>query len=143
MTKNFTTKFLVNQSPGRVFQAVTNVRGWWQGLYDEEIIGNTQELGDEFTFRAGAGAHCSKQRLIELVPNEKVVWLVTDSELSFVEKRDEWKGTKIVFDISRKGNKTEVTFTHEGLNAQVDCYESCTSAWRMYLDQKFLPLIQR
>ena len=141
MIKDFTTTFLVDQSPEQVFKAVTNVRGWWQGLYEEEIIGKTEELNDEFTFRAGEGVHYSKHRLIELVPNEKVVWLVTDSALSFVEKKDEWIGTRIVFDIARMGSKTQVRFTHEGLNPEVECYDSCSSAWQNYLDQKFLPLV--
>jgi hypothetical protein len=142
MTKDFTTTFLVDQTPNQVFKAVTNVRSWWQGLYEEEIIGETQGLNDEFIFRAGGGAHYSKQRLIELVPDQRVIWLVTEGELSFVEKKDEWKGTKIIFDISKKESKTQVKFTHEGLNSQVECYDSCSSAWQMYLDQKFLPLIE-
>lgn len=142
MAEDFTTTFVVDQSPQEVFEAVTDVRGWWRGLYQEEIIGQTQELNDEFTFRAGAGAHYSKQRLIELVPDQKVAWLITEGELSFVDKRDEWKGTKIIFDISRKGNKTQVTFTHEGLSPQMECYDSCSSTWQMYLDRKFLPLVK-
>jgi Activator of Hsp90 ATPase homolog 1-like protein len=142
MAKDFTTTFLVDQSPNEVFKAVTNVRGWWQGLYEEEINGKTQDLHDEFTFRAGGGAHYSKQRLLELVPDKKVVWLVTEGALSFVDKKDEWKGTKIIFDISTKGNKTKVQFTHEGLNPQIECYDSCSSAWQMYLDQKLIPLIK-
>jgi hypothetical protein len=142
MAKNFTTTLLVDKTAEEVFKAVTNVRGWWQGLYEEEIIGKTDRLLDEFTFRAGGGAHYSKQKLIELVPNEKVVWLVTEGKLSFVEKKDEWEGTKIIFDISRKGNKTQVRFTHEGLNAEVECYDSCSSAWQMYLDQKLRPMIE-
>jgi hypothetical protein len=142
MAKDFTATFLVDQSPQQVFKAVTNVRGWWQGLYEEEIIGSTKRLNDEFTFRAGAGAHYSKQRLIELVPDQKVVWLVTEGELSFVEEKNEWAGTKIIFNISKKGNKTEVKFTHEGLNPGVECFDSCSSAWQMYLDQKFLPLVK-
>lgn len=142
MAKDFTTTFLVDQSPKQVFKAVTNVRGWWQGLYEEEIIGKTEALNDEFTFRAGAGAHYSKQRLIEMVPDKKVVWLVTEGELSFVEKKDEWKGTKIIFDIAKKGNQTEVRFTHQGLNPDIECYDSCSSAWQMYLDQKFVPLVE-
>lgn len=141
MTKDFTTTFVVDQSPEQVFKAVTNVRGWWQGLYEEEIIGKTEKLDDEFTFRAGAGVHYSKHRLIELVPNEKVVWLVTDGALSFVERENEWIGTRIVFDITRIGSKTQVRFTHEGLTPDVECYGSCSSAWQMYLDQKFLPLV--
>jgi hypothetical protein len=142
MTKDFATTFLVDKSPKQVFNAVTNVRGWWQGLYEEEIVGKTQELNDEFTFRAGGGAHYSKHKVIEVVPDQKVVWLVTEGELAFIEKKDEWKGTRIIFDISPKGNKTQVTFTHEGLNPEVECYDACSSAWQMYLEQKFLPLIE-
>lgn len=141
-TKHFTTSFLVDQSPTQVFKAITNVRGWWQGLYEEEIIGKTHALHDEFSFRAGGGMHYSKQKLIELIPDKKVVWLVTESELSFVEKKNEWQGTKIIFDLSQKGNKTLVRFTHEGLNPEIECYDSCSSAWQNYLDQKFLPLIK-
>lgn len=142
MAKNFTVTFVVDKSPAQIFNVVTHVRGWWHGLFDEEIIGKTDELNEEFTFRAGSGVHYSKMRLIELVPDQKVVWLVTDAELSFIEKKDEWIGTKVIFDISKKGDQTQVTFTHEGLSTDVECYDRCSSAWQMYLNQKFLPLIQ-
>lgn len=142
MSKNFTLTFMVDQSPTQVFKVVTNVRGWWQGLFEEEIVGNTSELNEEFTFRAGGGLHYTKLKLVELVPNQKVTWLVTEAELSFVEKTDEWIGTKIIFDISRKEDKTQVTFTHEGLNNEIECYDRCSSAWQMYLTQKFLTLVK-
>ncbi len=142
MSKDFTTTFLVDQSPGQVFKAVTNVRGWWQGLYDEQFEGNTQSLHDEFTFRAGNGAHHTKQKLIEVVPDQKVVWLVTYSELTFIEKQDEWQGTRIIFDISKKGDKTELRFTHQGLVPEFECYDSCSSVWQMYLQEKLLALIK-
>jgi hypothetical protein len=142
MAKDFTTTFLVDQSPRQVFNAVTNVRGWWQGLYEEEIIGKSQDLNDEFTFRAGGGAHYSKQKLVELVPDKRVVWLVTEGELAYVGKKDEWQGTKIIFDISKVGEKTRVEFIHQGLIPEVECFDSCSSAWQMYLDQKFLPLVK-
>lgn len=140
--QNFTTTILVNESPDEVFNAITNVRAWWSGYYEEEITGSTERLNDEFSFRAGGGAHYSRQRLVEVVPNEKIVWLVTDSELSFIEKRNEWTGTKIIFDISKKGDKTQLVFTHEGLVPGVECYDSCTPAWSQYLQKKLLPLIK-
>jgi hypothetical protein len=142
MEKDFTTTFLVNESPEEVFKAVCNVRGWWQGLYSEEINGMTENTNDEFTFRAGDGAHFSKQKLIEVIPAEKVVWLVTQSELSFLKKKQEWDGTKIIFDISRKGNQTQLRFTHQGLLPEIECYDACSTAWTSYLKEKLLPLIK-
>ena len=99
---NFSVTLLSDQTVEDVFNAVTNVRQWWTGYYSEEFEGNTKELDDEFSFRAGGGAHYSKQKFVEVIPNKKIVWLVTDSELSFLEKKDEWTGTRIIFDISKK-----------------------------------------
>ena len=45
--KDFTTTILVEKSPTEVFDAINNVRGWWQG----EIKGNTEKLNDEFTYQ--------------------------------------------------------------------------------------------
>jgi uncharacterized protein YndB with AHSA1/START domain len=138
---DFTYTLITDQTPQKVFQAITNVRGWWVGYYSEKIKGGTEKLNDEFTFRAGDGAHYSKQKLVEVIPNKKVVWLITDSELSFIEKKDEWKGTKVTFEISEKGGKTQLVFTHHGLNPEIECYESCAPAWSQYLQNKLLPLI--
>ena len=139
--KNFTTTLIVDQTPEEVFNAIRNVRGWWSGYYSEEIKGDTEKLNDEFSFRAGGGAHYSRQKLIEVIPNKKVVWLITDSKLDFLEKKNEWTGTRVSFDISTKGNKTELVFTHEGLIPEIECYNSCAPAWSQYLHNKLLPLI--
>ena len=141
--KNFTATLIVDQTPEEVFNAVRNVRGWWSGYYSEEFEGNTEKLNDEFSFRAGGGAHYSRQKLVEVIPNKKIVWLVTDSKLDFLEKKDEWTGTKVSFDISTKGNKTELAFTHEGLTPEIECYNSCAPAWSQYLQNKLLPLITK
>jgi len=141
--KNFTTTLIVDQTPEEVFNVVMNVRGWWSGYYSEEIKGDTEKLNDEFSFRAGGGAHYSRQKLIEVIPNKKIVWLIIDSKLDFVEKKDEWTGTKVNFDISTKGNMTELVFTHEGLIPEIECYNSCAPAWSQYLQNKLLPLITK
>ena len=140
-TSNFTLTLLTERPMEEVFQAVNNVRDWWSGYYAEEFEGNAEKLNDEFSFRAGGGAHYSKQKLIEVIPNKKVVWLITESELSFLEKKDEWTGTKVIFEISKKGDKTQLVFTHEGLAPEVECYDACAPAWTQYLRNKLLPLI--
>lgn len=139
--KNFTTILVVEQTPEEVFNAVKNVRGWWSGYYSEEIKGNSEKINDEFSFYAGPGVHYSKQKLIEVIPGKRIVWLITESELSFLEKKDEWTGTKVIFDITAKENKTQLTFTHDGLNPDIECYNACAPAWSQYLQNKLLPLI--
>ena len=128
--QNFTTTFLVNQSPEEVFNAVNNVRGWWTG--EPGIEGNTDKLGDEFTYRY-KDFHYSKQRVTELIPGKKVVWLVTDSKLNFIKDKSEWTGTKISFEISEKNNKTQIRFTHVGLVPGIECYGDCSNAWSSYI----------
>ena len=139
--KNFTTTLIVDQTPEEVFNVVRDVRGWWSGYYSEDIKGDTEKLNDEFSFRAGGGAHYSRQKLIEVIPNKKVVWLITDSKLDFLVNKDEWTGTKVIFDISTKVNKTQLVFTHDGLMPEIECYNACAPAWSQYLHNKLLPLI--
>ena len=140
-TTDFTLTLTTKRTPMEVFNAVTNVRGWWSGYYAEEIEGGTHKQGDEFIFRAGDGAHYSKQKLVEVIPNKRLVWLITEAELTFVEKKHEWTGTKIIFDISEKAGNTELVFTHEGLNPDFQCFDACAPAWTQYLRNKLLPLI--
>lgn len=145
-TFDFRQTLLTEQTPPEVFQAVTNVRDWWSGFYSEEIKGSTEKPGDEFSFSAAGGAHYCKLKLVEVVPDKKVVWLVTESKLSFLEKMDEWTGTKVIFEISERdgksdGCRTQLIFTHEGLTPEIECYESCAPAWSRYLQNKLLPLI--
>src|SRR6266545_113441 len=64
---DFTTSFVVDQSPEKVFEAINNVRGWW----GEDVEGSHANVGDEFTYRV-QDVHYSKLRVIERIPNEKV-----------------------------------------------------------------------
>lgn len=142
-TTNFTLTLISDQTAHEVFQTINNVRDWWSGFHSEEFKGSTDKLNDEFTFRAEGGIHYSKQKLVEVIPDKKVVWLVTESDFSYVEKRDEWTGTKVIFEISEKGDKTQLVFTHEGLTPEIECYESCAPSWSQYLQSKLWPLINR
>jgi hypothetical protein len=134
--RDFTTTFSVDQTPEEVFEAITNVRGWWSG----ELDGPTDELGGEFTYRYQE-LHFSKQKVTELVPGKRVVWLVLDSYLEFIEDKREWNGSRVIFDIARKGDKTEVRFTHAGLVPAHECYGACSSAWSSYIRGSLRSLI--
>jgi hypothetical protein len=133
---SFTTTISVDQTPEEAFAAINNVRGWWTG----DIEGGTDKLGDEFTYRY-EDIHYSRQKITALVPGKKVVWLVSESYLSFVKDKTEWTGTEVTFDISRKGNQTEVRFTHVGLVPEFECFSDCSSAWGGYVNGSLRSLI--
>ena len=116
-----------------VFAYLLNPKNWWVGLFGETIEGNSKDINDEFSFRAGDGVHYSNQKLVELDTDKKIIWLVTESNLSFLKNTNEWAGTNICFDIEQESNKTKITFTHQGLIPQIECYGSCSSAWTQYL----------
>jgi hypothetical protein len=135
-SQNLTFTITVDKTPEEAFAAINNVRGWWSG----EIDGNTDALGAEWTYRY-KDIHYSKQRITELVPGKKVVWLVVDSYLNFVEDKKEWNGTEVVFEIIRNGDQTEVRFTHRGLSPDVECFDGCSSAWGFYINTSLRNLI--
>ena len=138
--QNYTTTFTVDKTPKEVFAAINNVRGWWTG--EPGIEGNTEKLGDEFTYRY-TPHHYSKQKITEFIPGKKIVWLVVDCSINFVKDKSEWKGTKITFEIAKKGDKTEVRFTHVGLVPDIECYGACSNAWGSYIKSSLRNLISK
>jgi hypothetical protein len=127
---SFTTTILVDQTPKKVFDAINKVRGWWSG----EIKGTTDKASAEFTYNV-PGVHFSKQKIAEFVPDKKIVWNITEAKLDFLKDKNEWKGTSIVFDISKKGDKTSVQFTHVGLQQAFECYDACSNAWGLLINK--------
>src|SRR5579872_7473800 len=93
--QDFSTSIVVDQSANDVFQGVNNVRGWWS----ENIEGSTDRLDAEFLY-GYKDVHVSKMKIVEWVPNRRVVWLVLENQFNFTGDRNEWKGNRIVFDIS-------------------------------------------
>jgi hypothetical protein len=132
----YTTTFLVNQTPEEVFDTINNVDAWWSG----QIAGGTKRLGAEFTYQV-PGAHYSQQKVTTFIPGKKVVWNVMDATLSFVKAKNEWKGTDIVFEIAKKGDQTEVSFTHQGLVPTFECYNGCSSGWDLLINGNLRRLI--
>jgi hypothetical protein len=140
---DYTTSILVEETPMNVFKAITNVGGWWQG----EIKGSSARINDEFSYRMEE-FHFSKQKVVELIPNEKLVWLVTESQLNFVKDKDEWTGTKIIFEISEvKGksdsHRTQIRFTHQGLVPKIECYGDCSNGWTGLIQKSLLSFITK
>jgi len=136
--QDFTTTIVVDQTPEEVFIAINNPQAWWSG----EITGNTDKLNDEFTYRY-KDLHMSKQRIIEMIPERKVAWHVTESQINYAEDKREWTGTKMIFEISELDDKTQIRFTHLGLDPEIECFESCSNSWSQLIRQGLFSLITK
>lgn len=149
-TEYLTATMTVDQTPEEVFAAVTNVRGWWS----ENLIGDSAALHDEFVFtddsayagetvaEAKEGIRFARFQLTEVVPGSRMVWRCVDSDLTFIDDRDEWTGTNVVFEITTDAQGTTLHFTHEGLTAaESACFEACSRGWTFYITKSLPQLI--
>ena len=125
-----------DKTPAEVFAAIQNVRGWWS----EEIDGNTETVNDEFTYHF-EDLHYCQVRITEVVPGARIVWLVKYNYFKHTKDKSEWTGTTISFEIDRKGNKTELQFTHHGLTPEFECFDVCSNGWNQYIRQSLASLI--
>lgn len=123
----------VAKSPKNVFKAITSdIAKWWGG---KDFEGSSTKLNDEFIINH-PGAHYSKQKLIEVIPDKRVAWLVTESKLDWIEKdKAEWTGTRIIFELTPKGDKTIINFTHDGLVPEKECYDRVEQGWNIVIKE--------
>ena len=134
--KNYTASIKVDATPQEVFKSINNVTDWWT----ENTEGSSQKLNDEFTVQFG-DIHYSLQKIVEFIPNKKVVWLVIDSHLSWLKDKQEWTNTKISFEIISKGTYTQLIFTHIGLVPEIECYNDCRKGWDQYIKDSLFKLL--
>jgi hypothetical protein len=137
--KDFKLTLTVSKPPEEVFRAINNVPDWWS----EDFKGHSKKLNDEFEVTFFGDVHYSRHKVIEIIPDKKIVWHVVDSRLNFLQNKSEWNGTRNIFEISKKGNKTQILFTHEGLLPKIECYGDCSTGWNYYLKESLLPMIEK
>ena len=133
---DYTATILVEQTTEEAFNAIKNFRAWWS----EEIEGRTDVLNEVFFYHY-QDIHLCKLKLIEMVPDKKLVYLVLDNQFSFTKDKSEWINTKLIFEISSEGDKTMIQFTHKGLVPDYECYNVCFDAWTTYIKKSLYNLI--
>lgn len=108
MPAKYTVSIEVSKTPNNVFSHLVQLSKWWP----EEFVGEPIALNSEFVLKTGDG-HYSKNNVIEFIQDKKLVWLTTESK----RKADgyDWSGTKFIFELSTKGDKTLLTFTYDGI----------------------------
>jgi quinol monooxygenase YgiN len=126
--QDYTTSFVVEQTPEEVFAALTNPRAWWS----EDIDGTTDKFGALFYYHF-KDIHRGTFKVTELVPGKKVTWHVVQNYFNFVKDMTEWTGTDLVFEIAPTDRGTEIRFTHVGLKPSEECYDVCHDSWGFYI----------
>ena len=129
-TSDYTGNFTINRSAEHVFEALTQrIPEWWTA----DFTGSGAGIGDAFTVRFG-GTH--KTFLIsELEPGQRVGWHCTDAwlDLPEIDKKDEWIGTDIIWDIVPLDFGVMVNIIHRGLRPGTDCYNACEKGWASFM----------
>ncbi len=117
------------------FENITNVAGWWTASFK----GSAKTVNDEFEVTFGKTKVNFK--VTESVPYKKLVWLVTDCYLDWLNDKTEWKDTKIVWNISKENKSTKIEMTHVGLVPGIECYNDCEAGWNQYVGESLPKLI--
>src|SRR5207237_8940664 len=116
-SQDYATSITVERTPADVFDAITDPRRWWSG----EFEGPTDEVGGVFTYRY-EDLHICKQKVTELVPGKRVVWLVVEGGPTSVAATTEWKGTRLILDVAERGYGTGVRLPHQAVTPRLESY---------------------
>lgn len=127
-TQDYHKSFTTTVSAEEAFTRISSVTSWWT----VNIKGSAKNLNDVFTMWAGDSTTVTLQ-VVEVVPNKKWVWLVTDCQMLWLKDITEWKNTHIVFEILEGEHQTRIDMTHVGLAPRVECYNVCEDGWNRHL----------
>ncbi len=122
-------------SAGEAFSKIGRVSEWWTTGFE----GKSQKAGDKFTVRFGKTF--VDFRIAQIIPGKKAVWEVVDCNLDWIKEKKEWKGTKIVWEVSSKNGIAEVEMTHVGLAPGAECYNDCRIGWDGYIQKSLFKFL--
>lgn len=135
-SEDFSLTLNVDASAQETAEKISHVNLWWA----KNLKGRANQLGDQFSVHFGDTYVNFK--ISELVPNKKIVWLVTDCNLHWIKDKKEWKNTEVIWSLTEKSGKTQINFVHKGLTAESECYDSCKPGWTHHLKDSLLKLIE-
>ena len=134
--QNYSAVIEVEASAEKAFKCINDVSEWWV----ENLEGSSHKPDDIFTIHF-SGNNFVTHKIVEFVPDKKVVWLVTDCYLEWLTDKAEWTNTKMSFEISTSNNKTQIRFTHIGLIPEIECYDMCVKGWDQYVKGSLFRLL--
>jgi hypothetical protein len=133
--KDFQKSFTVNANATETMHKIAQVNLWWA----KNFKGKSTKFNDKFSvYFSDTWVNF---KIAESVPGKKIVWLVTDCNLHWIENKKEWDGTEVVFELTEKEGRTKIDFSHRGLTPDCECYENCKPGWTHHLKNGLQKLI--
>ncbi len=136
---NYRQEITVTASPETVFTAIAQyVEKWW-GKTDLPV----SQIGDEFT--TSFDQTYWKFRITEFQPFEKITWKCIDARHvheGYENIEREWVGTTLHWTIEPAGVKSKISFIHNGLTSELNCYDACKPAWDMFITQSLKSFVE-
>lgn len=142
---DFKLELKLNAPAADVYDAIARKDGptnWWTRL--SEV---SEEVGGVSRFKFPKADFFADMKVLTLEPNRLIEWECVDSKHAensgWSDLRD-WVGTKVRFEIVPNGSHAStLKFTHVGLIPKLECYNSCDSAWRYYLNESLRSLVEK
>jgi len=125
---DFNSSISAQISADEAIKKISNVPEWWGVTF----TGSSEKQGDKFTVKM-TGDSFFNFIVSELIPHKRVVWLVTDCHMPWYSDKKEWTNTRLIFDLKENNGVTALTFTHEGLTPNVECYKDCETGWTHWI----------
>jgi uncharacterized protein YndB with AHSA1/START domain len=123
-SRDFESTRTVAAAPAAVLAALSStgaVTSWWGPATGSAETGGTLVV----SFMGG------RQRIVmdvEPAFENRVVWTVRECPLT-----PEWIGTTIYFDVAEDGDGAMLSFRHEGLTPELECFDMCHEGWTHFL----------
>lgn len=125
---DFNSSISAKISADEAIEKISNVPEWWGVTF----TGSAEKQNDKFTVKMG-GESFFNFTVAELIPGQRVVWLVEDCNMPWYSDKKEWANTRLIFDLRENNGVTELNFKHEGLAPHVECYKDCESGWTHWI----------
>jgi hypothetical protein len=133
--KNYHCSINAAVTPAEALAGIANVSGWWA----KNFKGSATTIGDKF--KVQFGETWVDFEIIEVVPEKRIVWKVTDCYLHWLNDKTEWTNTTIIWEISAIDKITQIDMTHVGLVPGIECYEDCNKGWTGHLTKSLPKLL--
>jgi len=136
--KDFSYSFTVKATAKDAMKSISQVKLWWA----KDFKGKAAKLADKFSVYFGDDTYVNF-KISEVIKDKKIIWLVTDCNLGWLNDKKEWKKNEIIWNLSEKNGKTTIDFMHKGMTPESECYESCKPGWTHHIKDSLVKLIEK